>query len=156
MKNLNLKIAYISYELPPDIPKGGIGTYTLQAAELMYEKGNEVHIFAGSYTRTISENIHGIIIHRIKCINPKNFTEKLLETFASVHEKINFDIVECPEIHNHGFGIKEKFPKINLVVRLHAPNYLVESLKKLGLLRKWTIAVIMTSGDITNNNQVNY
>ena len=33
---------------------------------------------------------------------------------------------------------------------------LVESLKKLGLLRKWTIAVIMTSGDITNNNQVNY
>ncbi len=130
MQNLNLRIAYISYELPPDIAKGGIGTYTLQVAELMYENGSDVHVFAGSYTRTISENIHGIIIHRIKCSNPQNFTEKLLETFAGVHEKINFDIVECPEIHNHGFGIKESFPKINLVVRLHAPNYLVESLKK--------------------------
>lgn len=33
---------------------------------------------------------------------------------------------------------------------------LVDSLKKLGLLRKWTIAVIMSSGDINNGTTNNY
>lgn len=123
-------IAYLTYELPPDISKGGIGTYTLQVAELMQKAGAVVHIFAGSNTRNVTEQLDGIIIHRIKCETPKNFTEKLLHVFTKVHAENNFDIVECPEIHNHGVSIKENFPNIPLIVRLHAPNYLVESLKK--------------------------
>jgi glycogen synthase len=127
---LRLKIAYISYELPPDIPKGGIGTYTLQVANLMYSAKAIVHIFAGSHTRNITEQIDGIIIHRIACFNPQEFTEKLLNVFTNVNAEINFDVIECPEIHNHAFGIKKAYPNIPLIVRLHAPNYLVESIKK--------------------------
>jgi glycogen synthase len=127
---INIKIAYITYELPPDIPKGGIGTYTLQVAELMRKLGAIVHIFAGSNTRDVTECIDEIVIHRIKCENPKDFTEKLLNVFIKVNAENNFDIVECPEIHNHGVSIKENFPNIPLIVRLHAPNYLVENLKK--------------------------
>jgi glycogen synthase len=129
-KFINLKIAYISYELPPDIPKGGIGTYTLQIAELIAKSGNIVHIFAGSHTRNVTEQINGVIIHRIQCKTPEDFTEKLLNNFANVNAEIDFNIVECPEIHYHALIIKKSFPNLPLVVRLHAPNYLVESLKK--------------------------
>jgi glycogen synthase len=127
---LNLKIAYISYELPPDIPKGGIGTYTLQAANLMCKAGATVHIFAGSNSRNVTEQIDGIIIHRIMCVNPPHFSEKLLAIFTKVNLETNFNIVECPEIHHHGIEIKKNFTQIHLIIRLHAPNYLVESLKK--------------------------
>jgi glycogen synthase len=130
VQNLNLRIAYISYELPPDIPKGGIGTYTLQVAKLMYNAGAAVHVFAGSSTRDITEQIDGIVIHRIMCFNPSNFTEKLLDVFTKVNAEINFNIIECPEIHNHGVVIKKIFSRIPLIIRLHAPNYLVESIKK--------------------------
>jgi glycogen synthase len=127
---LNLRIAYISYELPPDIPKGGIGTYTLQVAQLMCKAGAAVHIFAGSNTRNITEQIDGIVIHRIMCTNPSNFTEILLNIFAKVNAEINFNLIECPEIHHHGVAIKKNFSLIPLIIRLHAPNYLVESIKK--------------------------
>lgn len=125
-----MRIAYITYELPPDIPKGGIGTYMVQAAAAMITAGNEVHIFAGSHHRNISEEIEGIQIHRISCTAPEDFTECVLHKFISVNDLNPFDLIECPEIHGNGSLIKAKFPQIPLVVKLHAPNHLVESLKK--------------------------
>ena len=125
-----MKVAFITYELPPDIPKGGIGTYTMQVAALMQKMGALVHIFAGSHTRNLTEEIDGVIIHRIKCESPHDFTDKLLGIFTTVHAEINFDIIECPEIHHHAISIKKNFPDLPLVVRLHAPNYLVENIKK--------------------------
>ena len=125
-----MRIAYITYELPPDIPKGGIGTYTLQVAAVMKKIGAVVHIFAGSHTRNLTEESDGIIIHRIKCEGPRHFTDKLLGIFTTVHAEIDFDVIECPEIHHHAINIKKNFPSLPLVVRLHAPNYLVEYIKK--------------------------
>ena len=125
-----MRIAYITYELPPDIPKGGIGTYTMQVATLMQNVGAVVHIFAGSHTRNVTEQIDGIFIHRIHCLNPQNFTDKLLDIFTKVNAETDFNLIECPEIHHHAIHIKKNFPDLPLVVRLHAPNYLVENIKK--------------------------
>ena len=125
-----MKIAYISYELPPDIAKGGIGTYTMQVASSMVSEGNEVHIFAGSNYRNETEKIALIYVHRILCTCPFDFTEKVSLKFSLVNSVVNFDIIECPEIHGNASLIKKMFPEIPLIVRLHAPNHLVESLKK--------------------------
>lgn len=125
-----MRIAYITYELPPDIPKGGIGTYTLQAAALMHAAGNAVHIFAASPGRNESEIVNGIGIHRIKCSTPAEFTEKLLPVFSREHTAAPFDVAECPEIHGNGKLVKKAFPALPMIVRLHGPGQLVESLKK--------------------------
>ena len=125
-----MRIAYISYELPPDIPKGGIGTYTLQAAALMKAAGHAVAIFCGSTTRSVHEQAEGADIYRICCADPEDFTEKVLPVFAAAHAGNSFDLIECPEIHGTGRLIKQSFPQLPLIVRLHGPNFLVESLKK--------------------------
>jgi glycogen(starch) synthase len=125
-----MRIAYISYELPPDIPKGGIGTYTLQAAALMQAAGHEVSIFCGSPSRSVYEQAAGVDIYRVLCTSPDDFTEKVLPIFREAHTSKAFDLIECPEIHGNGRLIKQSFPQLSLIVRLHGPDFLVESLKK--------------------------
>ena len=134
-----MRIAFISYELPPDIAQGGIGTYTLQAAEAMQNAGNNVAIFCASPSRDSSALENKIWIERILCSSPSEFTYLLTERFSSVHSAKNFDIIECPEIHGNALGIKQIFPNLPLVVRLHGPGRLVESLKKkyTSQLIKW-------------------
>lgn len=127
---MNLKIAFITYEYPPDTGKGGIGTYTHQMALLLQSVGVVVHIFAGSHSREIEEDKGGIVIHRILCESPQDFRAKVVEVFKKEHEKKPFDIIESAEIHSNALEVKRAFPSIPLVVRLHAPDYIVESLKK--------------------------
>ena len=125
-----LRIAFISYEFPPDTGKGGIGTYTGQVAGLMVRQGAEVHVFCGSPYRMGQEYTEGYQVHRIACVSGDDFREKVTDIFGAVHAQQPFDIIESPEINSNAAGIKKTFPSIPLVVRLHAPGYLVESLKK--------------------------
>jgi glycogen(starch) synthase len=125
-----LNIAFISYEFPPDTGKGGIGTYTQQMAVLLKSSGIEVHVFAGSQRREGTENDNGLNVHRILCASVQDFREKVVSVFRSVHTQSAFDIIESAEIHANALEIKNAFPLVPLVVRLHAPNYIVESLKK--------------------------
>jgi len=125
-----LKIAFISHEFPPDTGKGGIGTYVSQLAQAMAAQGNEVHVFAGSNFREGAVPSNGYITHRIRCLDGNDFKEKVVNIFSIQNEIAPFDLMESPEINGNAWQIKEHFPYIPLVVRLHAPNYLVESLKK--------------------------
>lgn len=125
-----MKIAFITYEYPPDTGKGGIGTYTVQIAKALQKKGWGVHVFAGSSYRegTICES--SIYVHRIICDSPFDFRTKIVNKFSEIHRQEKFDIIESPEIHGNAWEIKKQFSSIPLIVRLHAPNYLVEHLKK--------------------------
>jgi glycogen(starch) synthase len=125
-----LNLAFISYEYPPDTGKGGIGTYTQQMAVLLQSAGVEVHVFAGSQTREGAENENGLHVHRILCTSVHDFSEKLVSVFRSVNAQTPFDVIESAEIHANALEIKKLFPLIPLIVRLHAPDCIVESLKK--------------------------
>jgi glycogen synthase len=125
-----LRIAFVTYEFPPDTGKGGIGTYTVQAADAMKQLGNDVYVFAGSNVRTTLEEHDGVLVQWIMCNSPYEFTEKVLHFFSIIHKLKPFDVIECPEIHANARLIKAAFSAIPLVVRLHGPNHLVESLKK--------------------------
>lgn len=158
-----MRIAYISYELPPDIPKGGIGTYTLQAAALMQAAGHEVAVFCGSPSRAVHEQINGVEFYRVLCTGPDDFTEKVVPVFIAAHTERAFDLMECPEIHGNGQLIKQSFPQLPLIVRLHGPHFLVESLKKtytsfavkaryrLGAIRRGAFSKKLNSYDRAND-----
>ena len=125
-----MKIAFVSYEYPPDTGKGGIGTYINQIAAALTGKNWEIHIFSGTFGESYHQRQLSCNIYRIKCSSPLDFREKVVEIFSAEHALKGFDLIESPEIHGNAWEIKKKFPSIPLVVRLHAGNYMVENLKK--------------------------
>lgn len=125
-----MRIAFISYEFPPDTGKGGIGTYIQQIARAMASMKWDVHVFCASDKRSVSFLQDGYRVHRILCNNGKEFRDKVVHTFEQQHATYPFDLMESPEINGNAWSIKKKFPEIPMVVRMHAPDYLVESLKK--------------------------
>lgn len=125
-----MRIAFISHEFPPDTGKGGIGTYVRQVAQALAEQGNDIHVFAGSQYRKGREELMGYCVHRVKCSNGNDFREKVVPVFAVQNALAPFELMESPEINGNARELKKAFPLISLIVRLHAPNHLVESLKK--------------------------
>lgn len=125
-----MRIAFITYEYPPDTGKGGIGTYTSQVAQMLVSKGWDVHIFSGTHQAGSYCIESGIHLHKVKCINPQNFTLNVAAVFIAAHNVKNFDVVETPEIHGNAAEIMKLLPQLPLVIRLHAPGFLVEHLKK--------------------------
>lgn len=125
-----MRIAFISYEYPPETVVGGIGTYTFQVARLLSHHDFDVHIFAGSDIRSCKVAEDGIMLHRVKCTGPYDFQKKVVQIFEKEHSTEPFQLMESPEIHANALEIKSRYPSIPLIVRLHASNYLVESFKK--------------------------
>ncbi len=116
-----MRIAYISYEYPPDISAGGIATYTRQAAMLMKSRGHDVEVFCGSYERNVSELYKNVLTHRVLTNSVGDFGKKVVKTFAERNSERPFDIIESPEINGNGYFIKKAFPEISLTVKLHTP-----------------------------------
>lgn len=125
-----MKIALVSYEYPPETPTGGIGTYTVQLAELLSEAGMEVHVFAGSHAGSGTSLEGNLVVHRIHSTDPFAFRHRVVKPFATEQQRSPFDLVESPEINGNAWEIKKAFPHLPLHIRLHAGNQLVESLKK--------------------------
>ena len=119
-----MRIAFITYEYPPDIAKGGIATYVEQSAGLLQERGNNVEVFCGSYTRSVTEDNKGVLIHRCLIKDVTGFREDCLNKFTERHESVPFDIIESPEIHADALLIKKKFPSLPLVVKLHMASFI--------------------------------
>ena len=124
-----MHIAYITHEYPPDTGKGGIATYTKQMAGIMKDLGHEVEVFCASFDREESESWNGILTHRIRISEIKDFRQSVLSTFSSRHTERPFDLLECPELGGEAEYIKQKYPDLPLVVRLHTPAVLVTRLQ---------------------------
>ena len=124
-----IRIALITYEFPPDTGKGGIGTYVKQIAAALSALSCDVHVFAGTSKPGLSQQKEGYWIHTIQCSGSDDFAYKVVEEFDKYHSVEKFHLMESPEINGNAFLIKKKYPALPLVVRLHAPNYLVENLK---------------------------
>lgn len=134
-----MRIAYITYEYPPDISAGGIATYVYEAARFMKHKGLDVEIFCGSFDREIVLEEDGILVHRILVTNVDDFAVKVADTFVRRHNENKFDLFETPEINANGQYIHERLPQLPFITRLHMPvalqlrlfNYYQPFLQKL-------------------------
>ena len=86
-------------------------------------------MFAGTGKPGLSQQKEGYWIHTIQCSGSDDFAYKVVEGFDEYHTIEKFDLMESAEINGNALLIKKKYPQLPLVVRLHAPNYLVENLK---------------------------
>jgi glycosyltransferase involved in cell wall biosynthesis len=126
-----MKIAFISYEYPPDTATGGIATYVYQAARMMQQRGHYVEVFTSSPYREGMEIEDGIVVHRILYttnIDRREFATCSGKVFVQRHATIHFDVVEGPENDAHARGAIAQVPDLPLVVKLHTPLFMVQEL----------------------------
>jgi glycogen synthase len=133
-----MKIALISYEYPPDTAIGGIATYVRQAAQMLAQRGHQVEVFTASTTREGTEQQAQITVHRVQITDRQQFAEKIASVFAERHRVQMFDVMEGPDCGADAAVIKQRFPDLPLVLKLHTPTYLLQRLgyQPLSLLAK--------------------
>ncbi|MBA2748666.1 MAG: glycosyltransferase family 4 protein [Tatlockia sp.] len=130
-----MKIAFISYQYPPDTADGGISTYVKQASNMLQVRGNQVEVFAASRQRSGTETQpNGVVVHRIR--NEKlhtDFAKLIAQIFANRHNEIGFDVLEGPDYWADARLAVQLVPEIPLVVKLHTPDVLSRQLVKFNL-----------------------
>ena len=126
-----MKIAFISYEYPPDTSFGGIATYVHQAARMLHKRGHQVEIFAGSPTRSYSDTDEGIRTHRIKTETHLSFADLVGPVFAGRHKTIQFDVLEGPDYLADAREAIRLVPDIPFVLKLHTPSLTVYQISHL-------------------------
>lgn len=140
-----MKIAFISYEYPPDTATGGIATYVYQAARMMQQRGHVVEIFTSSPYRSGTTIEDGIVVHRLLYLTPtdrRDFAGLAGQMFAQRHTTVHFDVIEGPENDAHARGAIALVPDMPLVVKLHTPLFMVQALNYVPpsrqmKLRRW-------------------
>ncbi len=121
-----MRIAFISYEYPPDTAVGGIATYTHQAAVMMAQRGHAVEVFAASQLRQGVFIEDGVTVHLSQPENRDAFADLAGKQFAARHADAPFDVMEGPDYRADARTAASLVPEIPLIVRLHTPRYLVE------------------------------
>jgi hypothetical protein len=91
------KIAFISYEYPPDTAYGGIATYVNQAARMLVARGHRVEVFAGSPDREGVRTEEGVRVHRVRVPDQRSFAEPIGMSLAARHSIEKFDVLEGPD-----------------------------------------------------------
>jgi glycogen synthase len=128
-----MKIAFISYEYPPDTSIGGIATYAHQIAKLLSQRGHYIEVFAGSRDRTSIEVEGSVTVNRVQEEYTQAFAERIGQVFTERHRVIDFDVLEGPEICACARGAVHRVPEIPFVVKLHTPTFLVARMNHLEL-----------------------
>jgi len=123
-----MRIAYISYEYPPDSSYGGIATYVAQAARMMARRGHDVEVFASSPLRHGRFKDEGILEHWIMEGDRQDFGIVAGHIFASRHAEEPFDVLEGPEYYADARKAIELVPMIPLVVKMHTPTLMIATL----------------------------
>lgn len=123
-----MRIAYVSYEHPLGYAGGGIGTYLGQVAKLMADRGHEVEVFTGHSERDNQVEHDGYLVHRVKAVSISAFRELVVSVFSKRHTALPFDVLEAAEYGAEALRIKQMYPQLPLVVKLHTPAYLTHRL----------------------------
>jgi len=128
-----MKIAFISFEYPPDAAYGGISTYVNQAVRMLNARGHTVEVFTSSPHRAGTEDYDGVLVHRILESNHSKFAAAIGPAFSERHEQVRFDVMEGPEYGADAADAVSHVPDIPLVVKLHSPSFLISAATYYGL-----------------------
>jgi glycogen(starch) synthase len=120
-----LRAGLISFEFPPSVAIGGIGTYTWEASRMLAAAGVEVEVFAAGSKGKEPARDFGVQVHRIQAHDRSTFRDAVLQTFAARHGQKLFDLIESPEIGAEASRIATAYPELAVISKLHTPSYLV-------------------------------
>ncbi len=122
-----MKLLLVTYEFPPFMATGGIGSYMHHVAEIMASKGNNVTVFSATQTHkevTILEKKE-YTIYLIPASDTDQFRIKVFKLFENYIQNNQVDVIESPEVGACSLLIKEAYPRIPLIVKMHSPGVLI-------------------------------
>lgn len=129
-----MRIAFISFEAPPDTLYGGIGTYVGQAAAALASGGHEVEVFTGTGGPARTWEANGYLTHLLpgdlSFEGRLRFTDVAGAAFAHRHRAAPFDVLEGPEYLAEALGAKLRVPEIPFVVKLHMSMTLIRRINR--------------------------
>lgn len=143
-----MRIAFISYEHPPETATGGIGTYVAQASRMLGDHGHEVEVFTATPGPDRTARDGNVIIHRISIDDRRDFAMRIAPAFRARHAAAPFDVLEGPDCFAEAAVAARLAPDLPLVVKLHTGMCLIQRLnlsilparqrlrKRLGALRR--------------------
>lgn len=123
-----MRIAFLSYEFPPETGGGGIGTYLRQIAPALAAAGHSVEVFAGGKAAGSNRESDNLVIHRITCATSPAFAREVVHAFAAMHRNRPFDVIEGCDFDASAVSIKRLFPNLPYVCKLHTPRFAVDEL----------------------------
>src|SRR5690606_18022487 len=124
-----MRIAFVSYEFPPDTGVGGIATYVKQISQMMSTAGIGGEVVCASPEREgRTEENEMLAVTRVRCRNTEEFREISPSVGARSHAKNPIDLIEAAGDGGAGMQMKQALPDVPLVVKLHTPRYLIKKL----------------------------
>lgn len=122
-----MRIALISYEYPPAVAIGGIGSYSWSAAHMLARAGHEVTVFSAGEPGQ-AERSTAVEVVRLRISDRYQFAPAVAAAVAAAHRSHAFDVAESPEYAAEGAELRQVIPGLPHVVRLHTPHFLVREL----------------------------
>lgn len=121
-------ILLVTYEFPPAMATGGIGSYMFHLANILHHQGYLVSVISA----TSVPKDDGTLIKRdfgtnylVHATNHQEFRVKALDLFDNYFDASSIDFIESPEVGACALEIKKKYPFIKLLVKLHTPGVLI-------------------------------
>src|SRR4051794_34425471 len=125
-----MRIAFISYEYPPDTAYGGIATYVANIARSLAAVGIEVEVFCGSPTSSDRYVEQDVRVHKIK-IDRMAFPTAIVPVFLQRNRERPFDVLEGPDFLAEARYITRALVNLPYVVKLHTPYYFTQKFGRL-------------------------
>jgi glycosyltransferase involved in cell wall biosynthesis len=119
-----MRIAFISYEYPPDTAFGGIGTYIYNISRILAARGHDVVVITGSHEREGVTEENGVKVHRAIEKKRNDFAILAAHIFRQLHKTKPFDVVEGPEFCADARRITEEYADVPYVLSMHTPSKL--------------------------------
>ena len=124
---MQMNIVLVSYEFPPLNAIGGIGSYMYHLSVFLTSKGQKVTVFSanpGAVELSVFNYPH-CVNYVIPSSNNDAFRNEVVPVFERFHKSNRVDVIESPEVGACALHVKEKFPHIPLVVKMHSPGVLI-------------------------------
>jgi len=121
-----MHVLLVTYEFPPSMATGGIASYMYHVAESLHYAGHQVSVIsandANEYSISKSANCTNYLV---PASDHEQFRIKALDIFKRYLNPKMIDVIESPEVGACALAIKEAFPSIPLVVKLHTPGVVI-------------------------------
>ena len=118
-----MRIAFISFEFPPDTGGGGIGTYLKDVIPALAHRGHQVGLFCGGLRDERVQD--GNILIRKLAGGQEEFGRRAAAAFGEEHQCAPFQIIEVTDYAAWGLEVQRQFPDTPSVVKLHTPSFVI-------------------------------
>jgi glycogen(starch) synthase len=116
-----MRIAYISYEFIGYRSWGGVATSSMMDAKSLSLQEITAVFFIGGDKQSSITFASNIRIEVVPCIDVLDFRTKVVDSFASLHENEQFDVIEACDGDGQGYHLACSYPDLPFVTRCHTP-----------------------------------